>query len=212
MSDRGHWMQLVSGKPFFPLDPRPEDIDINDIAHALSMVCRFGGHVHSFYSVAEHSVRVSDAIRDAGGSLEEEFAGLLHDASEAYLGDVIWPLKVSPELGAYRAVEERVERVIAEAFGMLWPLPKIVKQFDLVLLATEKRDLMLSHANGGVKLEAQASAARLGWHIDKFEPLSEKIETYSNLGAKHLFLSKFMRLSEARLHVNRRPQEVGYGR
>ena len=43
MSDRGHWMQLVSGKPFFPLDPRPEDIDINDIAHALSMVCRFGG-------------------------------------------------------------------------------------------------------------------------------------------------------------------------
>ena len=89
MSERvGDWIQTMSGVIFYPLDPRPEEIRIEDIAHALSHQCRFAGHCREFYSVAEHSVRVSR-------ELPQEFMlwGLLHDASEAYLVDLPRPIK-----------------------------------------------------------------------------------------------------------------------
>lgn len=84
----GDWMQTFTGKQFFPLDPRPEDFDIRDIAHALSMICRYGGHAKHFYSVAEHSWHISMHV-----SPEAALFGLMHDAAEAYLGDMVRPLK-----------------------------------------------------------------------------------------------------------------------
>ncbi len=85
MSDvrRGDWIQVRSGRKFHPLDPRPEDVDINDIAHALSNLCRFTGHCTDFYSVAQHSVIASQIVPPASA-----LAALLHDASEAYMGDI----------------------------------------------------------------------------------------------------------------------------
>src|SRR4051812_6540197 len=88
---KGDWMQTISGKAFFPLDPRPADVDIQDIAHALAFQCRFGGHVKEFYSVAEHSVRVSLICAH-----EDAKWGLLHDATEAYLSDIVRPVKRDP--------------------------------------------------------------------------------------------------------------------
>jgi hypothetical protein len=132
--DRGDWMQTFSGHQFFPLDPRPEDLCIGDIAHALSNLCRFGGHVREFYSVAQHSVIVSQLLPK-----NLKLAGLLHDATEAYLVDIPRPLKRA--LPEYKAIEHRLELVIAEKFGVDFSDPRI-KRADNVALMTEGRDLL----------------------------------------------------------------------
>jgi len=82
-----HWITTYTGKRFHYLDPQPEEIDIVDIAHALSLTCRFGGHCKEFYSVAEHSIRVAEIVPK-----EFQLLALLHDAGEAYTGDVQSPI------------------------------------------------------------------------------------------------------------------------
>src|SRR5690349_19702773 len=109
--ERGSWMQTFTGRRFYPLDPKVEDIDPTDIAHALSLICRYGGHVTRFYSVAEHCVLLSHAV-----SPENALWALLHDATEAYVGDMVRPLK--QHMPAYRDVEDRLMLVIADRFGL----------------------------------------------------------------------------------------------
>jgi uncharacterized protein len=146
----GDWLQTAHGRAFWPLDPRASEVFLDDIGHHLSMLCRYGGAVRSFYSVAEHSVRVADEtarlIRFAGGSAEAVRAGalwgLLHDASEAYLVDVPRPVKHSPEMNPYRAIEARVQAAICERFGLPIEEPPAVHEADALLRATEARDLM----------------------------------------------------------------------
>lgn len=146
MSDRvGDWVQTFTGRDFWPCDPRPEEVDERDLAHALSMICRFTGHVREFYSVAEHSVRVSWAmerelrVRDDPRAL---LWGLVHDGSEAYLCDVARPVKRLPEFAGYRAIEARVQAAVVQHFGLPVVPPPEVKTADEILLATEYRDLM----------------------------------------------------------------------
>jgi uncharacterized protein len=140
---RGAAIQTASGKFAFPLDPYPEMLDINDIGLALSNQCRFSGHVKQFYSVAEHSVRVSNYVHSIGGSPMEVFWGLMHDASEAYLVDLARPIKQDPSFAeGYRNAEERLMAVICERFGLPAEMPEIVHLADQVLLSTEQRDLM----------------------------------------------------------------------
>lgn len=119
-----------SGKMLDLSDIRPEAIDIKDIAHALSQLCRFSGQCRSFYSVAEHSIRVCGLVPD-----EHKLAALLHDASEAYLGDVIAPIKQM--LPAYKKLEDELMAVIANKFGFQWPLPAVVKEADRKMLDQE---------------------------------------------------------------------------
>jgi uncharacterized protein len=138
----GDWLETVSGRQFYPLDARVEDVDLADIAHALAHQCRFAGHCRQFYSVAEHSVRVAQLLQAKGFRREHCRWGLLHDASEAYLVDIPRPLKRLPVFAPYREVEERLMRVIAERFDLGWPEPDVVKWADNVMLATEARDLM----------------------------------------------------------------------
>lgn len=136
MSERiGQWMQTISGKQFWPLDPRPEDFDIEDIAHALSNVCRFGGHTKFFYTVAEHCVHVSK-VCDPEHALE----GLLHDATEAYIGDMVRPLKRS--LPEYKVIENRIAEALARRFGLTYPWPHSVKKADEGVLMAEQRALL----------------------------------------------------------------------
>lgn len=136
------WIRTVTGKAFPPLDPIPELLDLADISHALGNVCRWTGHPREFYSVAEHCVRGSLAIRDAGGSIELQKAFLMHDATEAYIADLSNPLKlVMPD---YRAIEERLMTAVVKRFQLVedqatW---ECVKIWDLRMLATEARDLM----------------------------------------------------------------------
>lgn len=136
----GDWLCTASGVRFYPCDPRPEDIFIDDIAHALAIENRFGGHLREPYSVAQHCVLASSIITHMGGSPEEERWALLHDAAEAYVKDIPRPLKRA--LGqAYSQIEKRVAGVIAERFGLSVEMPKIVKLADELCLSLERRDL-----------------------------------------------------------------------
>lgn len=130
-----NWIQTATGRVFYPLDPRPEEIFIEDIAHALSNLCRYGGHCRDFYSVAQHSVLVSRALPD-----EHKLWGLLHDATEAYLVDVPRPIKRF--LGGYEVAEDRLHVVIAERFGLPPEIPAEVKRVDNAILVDEMNQLM----------------------------------------------------------------------
>jgi 5'-deoxynucleotidase YfbR-like HD superfamily hydrolase len=129
------WIVTYTGKRFFPLAPRIEDLDIVDIAHALSNQCRFTGHCREFYSVAQHSIL---AAYHAPAWLK--LSMLLHDASEAYLCDMSRPVKHSPGLSAFRAAEDAVQRLVGQRFGVSFDDP-MVKQIDDRMLMTERRDL-----------------------------------------------------------------------
>jgi hypothetical protein len=156
---QGDWMQTFTGKMFYPIDPRPEDIDIEDIAHALAHLCRFAGHCINFYSVAEHSVRVAREVEarlygydpkvsygaDVYTKATVALQALLHDATEAYLIDVPRPLKRAPGMEAYRTYEKNLERMIMTRFGLPPELLPIVHDVDGALLLTEGRDLLGPH-------------------------------------------------------------------
>jgi len=129
----GDWMQTYSGRRFYPLDPRAADVDIIDIAMALGNMSRYGGHCR-FYSVAEHSVMVSHAV-----PAELALEGLLHDATEAYITDLIRPLKRA--LGPandYFKIDTNIRLAIAERFGLAPTEPALVKQADVAVLGAEK--------------------------------------------------------------------------
>jgi uncharacterized protein len=131
------WIRTFSGLRFWPLDPQAEHIRIEDIAHALAHQCRFSGHTRSFYSIAQHSLLVSELCRP-----EDALWGLLHDASEAYLGDAARPLKELAEFAAYRDAEQRLQSCIMERFGLRPEQPASITEADDLMLAIEYRDLM----------------------------------------------------------------------
>lgn len=166
----------ASGRRYWPADPRPEDFDIRDIAHALSHTCRFAGHVREFYSVAQHSVLVATHAltlwRPSHGGTPEGAAlwGLLHDASEAYLVDIPQPLKLLPEMAGYRTLERRMMAAICDAFGIPREMPPAVAEADEVLLATEARDLMPPAAVAEWGLTTEPAL----WHIDPAGPATAK--------------------------------------
>ena len=134
----GGWMQTYTGRQFWPIDPRADEICIADIAHALANQCRFAGHCLSFYSVAQHSLIVS-CICDP----EDALWGLLHDAAEAYLVDLPRPIKRFSDLGArYREVESALMAIVCKRFGLPVHEPESIKKADNVAVVTEMRDLM----------------------------------------------------------------------
>ncbi len=132
----GDWFVTASGRRVFVLRPRCGDIRPEDIAASLSKLCRFGGHCRPFYSVAQHSVHVSLLVPPDLAVL-----GLLHDAAEAYLQDIIRPVK--RELPDYRALERIWEPVIHERFGLCPSAADLValKAADTKALVTERRDV-----------------------------------------------------------------------
>ena len=174
--DREPWIQLSSGRPFFVLDPKPEDFDIATIAHALARLCRFNGHVRAeWYSVAEHSVYVSLECDEA-----EAFEGLMHDAAEAFISDITRPVK--PLLGGYKAIEERIERAIAERFCLRYPWPASVRRADNAVLRAEQRDLMPPTPLPDVGREIET-------------PMARAVVGYPPAIATQYFLRRFAQLS-----------------
>jgi hypothetical protein len=164
-----------SGLRFWPLAPNPEKILIADIAHALAHQCRFGGHASKFYSVAEHSVHVSRLC-----PAQDALWDLLHDASEAYLVDLPRPLKRLPEFAPYREAERRLQRAVAERFGLAPEQPASVMAADDTMLWIEAHSLL-----GSMPVEA----------IRDTRPPFEITNPLLPVEAERLFLSRFRELN-----------------
>ena len=179
MSRTGGWVATYTGRQFWPLDVRPEDISIHDIARALAFQCRFNGHLTAFYSVAEHSVRVSRALEDAGHNEETQMWGLMHDAPEAYIGDMVRPLKKSPGMEAYNATDVRILSAVADRFDLYPVVPAAVWKVDDALLHAEARDLM-------------APCPEKWWSEEVAHP--EPIKPWSPEDAETAFLHRFVAL------------------
>lgn len=173
----GDWGQSFRGEKFWPLDPRPEDIHIVDIAHALSLVCRYNGHCKFHYSVAQHSVLCSQAAPE-----HLRLEALMHDASEAYLCDI--PRNFKSALKGYAELEERMMNVIAKKYGFNWPVSPLVKEIDNRVLLTEKLFVL----NPGP-----------GWNLDKsYSPYSDlEIKSIQPLEAEKQFLLRFEELTKS---------------
>lgn len=165
-------MQTFLGVKFHPLAPKLDDIHIVDIAHALSQQCRFAGHTKSFYSVAQHSVLVSQYCNP-----EDALWGLLHDATEAYLVDVPTPVKML--LSEYKEIERDLQTVLCEKFQIAADMPESVHFADRVILSTEARDMM------GPPPEL--------WP-DMPPPLQQRITGWTSYQAKKAFLLRFAEL------------------
>lgn len=176
MNERvGHWMQTASGGAYWPLDPRVDEISIEDIAHALAHICRYGGHCRKFYSVAEHSVIVSRLVPQ-----EHALVALMHDATEAYCGDIVRPLK--RDLTGYAAIERSNWLAIAERFDLPVDLPQCVHDADVAALFAEQKALMTPKEGQGMGLATPITA----------DP--NDIAGYLPNSAKTVFLRRFHEL------------------
>lgn len=171
---------LQSGEFYSYTNPEKNIITIEDIALSLSNICRFGGQVKEHYSVAQHSVYVSYAI-------EEQYAmdGLMHDAAEAFLGDIPTPFKNL--LSDYKIFETQHEADIFARFGLDYPMVDAVKVADKAVFCAEVRDMKPKHT-----------------HWDGYcniIPFEDKIIPWSNKVAYRMFLDRFFELlSKRKVH------------
>lgn len=152
------------------------DITIEDIAHALSMQCRFGGHCVEFYSVAQHSVHVAEVVSDWMNEPTLMLEALLHDAAEAYLLDLPRPIKHAPALAEYRALDKRVDQAVRARFGLPLTMSAEVKEADEIMLATEAQRLMKHKPNG--------------WEL-RAQPIPKPLSPWTPREAKTAFLTMF---------------------
>lgn len=180
----GPYLQTVSGRWVNPFDPDPDQLAVDDIARALANQCRFGGHCWVFYSVAQHSVIVSELVEQRGGDAEDVFAALMHDAGEAYLGDMPHPLKHRSPLGAaFKEAEDHLEQALREHFGIKPDVPEI-RRADRALLATERR-----------------AFSDEAWHwpeLEGIEPLDLELTAWSPDEAAEAFMRRYAELEARR--------------
>lgn len=168
------WMQTFSGRQLDLVDPQPDMIDLVDITSGLANECRYAGQCRFFYSVAQHSVLASQIV-----PAEHAFEALLHDATEAYLKDIPRPVKLL--LPDYRALEHKLEAVIRARFGLPIRKSQAVADADMILLATERRDLMS-------KCSAEWTS------IQGVTPLDTRIRAVHARHAKSLFMERTLEI------------------
>ena len=162
------WIETFKGHKFFVENPRPEDIDIHDIAHPLSNICRYNGHAKFFYSVAQHCCLLHDIIPEKGKK-----AILFHDASEAYICDIPSPIK--PLLINYYALEKKIQDVIEKKFNVVDYDHELIKEYDNRILADEHLALFPNSPHKWAKI---------------WEPLGVWIDIWSPRRAEREFLKR----------------------
>lgn len=176
MTQPKYAISTLNGEFFDYTHPERYSFDIEVIAHALSNICRYGGHCDFFYSVAEHSVLVSKVVPP-----ELALCGLLHDASEAFVGDMPSPLKAMCQ--SYRTIEDKVQSAIAERFGLPYPFPHEVHIADKELYKAER--LVVAPVPDEV------------WHTDIF-PADVNIVGYNNNQAYEVFMQRYSELTNGK--------------
>lgn len=139
----GDGIRLLSGAMFDYASPGSCDVTIGDIASALSKICRFAGHIHQFYSVAQHAINASWIVAP-----EYAFTALMHDTAEAFTNDLPTPLKFA--VPVFKELEARIESAMAQRFGFTYPLPCAVKLADAQMLGLEKHYLKRDHSRWDV--------------------------------------------------------------
>jgi len=202
------WLPSYTGRVLDILEPTPDMVDVHDVAHALSMTCRYGGHCREFYSVAEHSVLVHDIalniLHDAARTRTGDFPlGLtplarlvvfLHDAAEAYVGDLISPIKRS--IPTFQLLENRWTKAVDDHFeldGALAvpsvPLKNLIREADTLAVSIEVVSLYPNPSDGWWERFPVPTAADLASH---------PIGCLSPSEARRKFLSTFFKLEGAR--------------
>lgn len=188
MSDA--WTHTSRGKALDLVLPRPGDIDIGEIAMAISNQCRFNGCVKKFYSVAEHSVLICRWLRTRVDDPRCHLGGLLHDGAEAYMGDITWPMQIVlwggedpvPEARIrYKQTQHRLEVLMCEQVGLHWSdlHTALVREADLRILLDERRALLTEPPPRPWRLEAEG-----------LEPLGVDIQGWSPPEARMNFLEE----------------------
>ena len=178
----GPTIMLQSGAWFDFCAPAESAFAIEDIAQGLANICRYSGQCRRFYSVAEHSLLVSEV---AGGF---EFEALLHDAAEAFMGDITRPLKqMLPE---YKRIEREVESAIFARFGIPSPLPIEVKSADLRVLAAEQRQIMPKGTDGWVRSQKVVPAPVVVSHLSPDQAKEAFLSRYEALRPAYLLRKK----------------------
>ncbi len=173
------WMCTISGRQYFVSNPRAADVNILDIAHHLSRLCRYTGAIEAeHYSVAEHSVHVSHLVPH-----EHALAGLMHDATEAYIADLNRPTKL--QCADYQRLEDANWRVIAPVFGLPFELDPCVKAADTAMLARE-RDVLMPNVPAWLKPH---------WPRVELDASRITILALSPNKAKQLFLDRYYELT-----------------
>ena len=177
---KGDWFPLCSGRPWYPLDPRPEEVTVEDIAHHLSNICRYTGAPRWHYPVSQHAVLVCRWLRSAGHGPLIQMQGLHHDDPEALsgFGDVVRPVKRS--VPAIAEIEDNIWNVaVAPKFDLPTDLYPIVTEADLRICADEKEQVL--------------EPALIPWKSNP-EPLGVTILYWSPAEAKHQYLNEHYRL------------------
>jgi len=164
-------INTLSGKVINLLDPKPEEINIEDIARGLAYNCHFGGHTPKFFSIAQHCLMVVQMMKEDNCSTELMMAGLLHDAAEAYLGDVVKPLKV--ELDRYQEIENKMLSVIFEKYNINYSNMPLIKIYDIEV---QKMEFFTFYKGGNEITEfLDPEQSR-----ELFLKIYEELDTYQN--------------------------------
>lgn len=171
------WIQTYSGEAFEIPDPKPDQIQIEDIAHHLSQICRFTGATIKHYSVAQHSLLVAHEVYRETGHAIDGLCGLFHDASEAYIGDLPRPIKYEIALAEdYKRIEHNLMQHIKAKFNLPVIFSEVIGKVDRRILATERRDVMKPSKRPWAELP---------------EPYPWKIEFWDMKRAEVLFLEAY---------------------
>ena len=160
----GDWMECHGGAKFFPLDARPEEIEVDVVAHHLARINRYNGAFKlDRYSVGEHVIVMADwFLREFPDSPALAYQALHHDDCEAYIGDMIRPIKRTPELKVFSEIEDKLWRTaIAPAFSLPGNLHPLVKDADNRILVDERDQVVGRSSNN--------------WGIDHLEPLGVQL-------------------------------------
>lgn len=186
------WIETISGKRFDLANPSPKDVDIRDIACALSKTARFNGHTKGLLSVAQHLINTKELLAEWGEPVAVQMGGFTHDFTEAYLHDIAKPLKEL--LGrAYSRIEAKVEAAVIKGLKLERVLCltkeqwKTIKRADEVLLLTERRDFKAktnwhyhsTHCAPGLKPWRRRLRRMSWWHAE-----AEFLAAWSELKGK----------------------------
>lgn len=171
MNKKDAWIRTYTGGKVFFFEPEKSTFEIEDVAHALSLCCRFNGATNIFYSIAQHCCVICDELPE-----HLKFTGLMHDASEFCLSDIPKPFKAA--IDGYEEAERRFEEFLSKKFGFEYPYPTIIKDFDKKMLATEMRDYM------------NVNDAKL-INVNYLYPKKKKIDAWTWERSKREFLNRY---------------------